>query len=205
MRHYRKSKGTLEKGKQLANVPHPKSTSAESSTPQMTSAGASPSTGQHLSHEVNPHAKLSSRNAMRIGDIPPKITFHPGNVAYDDVHRPPPIQETERPQGTVNSPPWLPSGTQRAIENIVQAHMERLGINTQSQQASQGVWESTAGNVPNPGPKNPQFSFPIFQEGCSIWQPNQLVRSLRRPSGGQRSHLCSQVILPTMSTYGHHW
>ena len=104
---------------------------------------------------------------MHIGDIPPKTTFHPGNVVYDDVNRPPLIQETERPRVTVNSPPRLPSGTQRAIENIVQAHMERLGINTRSQQASQGVWESTAGNVPNPGPENPQFSFPIFQEGAA--------------------------------------
>ena len=60
---------------------------------------------------------------------------------------------------TINLPPRLPSSTQRAIENIVQAHMERLGINVRSQQASQGVWESTAGNVPNPGPETTQFSF----------------------------------------------
>ena len=97
---------------------------------------------------------------MQIGDIPPRTTFHPRNVVHDDVNRPSPIQETERPRVTVNSPPRLPSGTQRAIENIVQAHMERLGINARSQQASQGVWESMAGNVPNPGPETSQFSFP---------------------------------------------
>ena len=156
-------------------MPDPKSTSAESSTPQMTSTGASPSTGQHLSHEVNPHAESSSRDAMHTGDIPPKTTFHPKNVVYDDVHRPPSIQETERPRVTVNSHPRLPSGTQRAIENIVQAHMERLGINTRSQQASQGVWGSTAGNVPNPGLENPQFSFPIFQEGAAFAAPTRQV------------------------------
>ena len=61
---------------------------------------------------------------------------------------------------TVNSPLRLPSGTQRAIENIVQAHMERLGINARSQQESKNVWESTAGNVPNPGLESTQFSFP---------------------------------------------
>ena len=71
---------------------------------------------------------------MQIGDFPPDTTFPPRNVVHDDVNRPSPIQttqqETERPQVTMNSPPRLPSGTQRAIENIVQAHMERLGINT---------------------------------------------------------------------------
>ena len=74
---------------------------------------------------------------MQIGDFPPETTFHPRNVDNDDVNQPSPIQatqqETERPRVTVNSPPRLPSGTQRAIENIVQAHMERLGINTRSQ------------------------------------------------------------------------
>ena len=43
-------------GKQPANVLDPKSTAAQSSTPQMTSTGASSSFGQHLSHETNPHA-----------------------------------------------------------------------------------------------------------------------------------------------------
>ena len=143
----------------------------------MTSAGTSPSTGQHLSHETNPHAESSSRNAMQIGDFPPETTFHPRNVGHDDVNRPSPIQatqqETERPWVTVNSPPRLPSGTQRAIENIVQAHMERLGINARSQQASKGVWESTAGSVPNPGPETTQFSFPD-------------LRSPAASTGGQR-------------------
>ena len=67
----------------------------------------------------------------------------------------------------VNSPPRLPSGTQKAIENIVQAHMERLGINARSQQASQGMRESMAGNVPNPGPETSQFSFPRMQDNVA--------------------------------------
>ena len=73
-------------GKQPANAPDPKSTAAESSTPQMTSARASPSSGQHLSHETNPHAKSSSKNAMQLGDFPPETTFHPRNVVHDDVN-----------------------------------------------------------------------------------------------------------------------
>ena len=60
---------------------------------------------------------------MQIGDFPPETTFHPRNVGHDDVNRPSPIQatpqETGRPRVIVNSPPQLPSGTQRAIENIV--------------------------------------------------------------------------------------
>ena len=176
---YRKIKEDIRLGKQPTNVPDPKSTAAESSTSQMTSAGASPLTGQHLSHEINPHAESSSRRAMQIGDFPPETTFPPKNVVRDYVNRPPPIQptpqETEQPRVTVNSPPQLPSGTRRAIENIVQAHMERLHINAQAQQARKGVWESTAGSVPNPGPENPQFSFPIFQEGAAPAAPAQPV------------------------------
>ena len=176
---YRKIKEDIRLGKQPTNVPDPKSTAAESSTSQMTSAGASPLTGQHLSHEINPHAESSSRRAMQIGDFPPETTFPPKNVVRDYVNRPPPIQptpqETEQPRVTVNSPPQLPSGTRRAIENIVQAHMERLGINAQAQQARNGVWESTAGSVPNPGPENPQFSFPILQGGAASAAPSQPV------------------------------
>ena len=120
---YRKIQEDIRLGKQPANVPDPKSTAAESSTPQMTSAGASPSTGQHLSHETNPHAESSSRNVVQLGDFPPETTFHSRNVGHDDVNRPSPIQatpqETGRPCVIVNSPPQLPSGTQRAIENVV--------------------------------------------------------------------------------------
>ena len=140
---YRKIQEDIRLGKQPANMPDPKSTADELSISPMMSARVLPSTGQHLSHETNPHAESSSRNAMQIGDFPPEKTFHPRNVGHHDVNRPPLIQatpqETGRPWVIVNSPPQLPSGTQRAIENIVQAHMEQLGINARSQQASKGV------------------------------------------------------------------
>ena len=45
--------------------------------------------------------------------------------------------------------------------------MERLGINARFQQASQGVRESTAGSVPNPGPETSQFSFPRMQDNVA--------------------------------------
>ena len=92
--------------------------------------------------------------------IPPYIQR---DVVNDGVDRPSQAQETERPRVIVNSPPKLPSGTQKAIEKIVQAHMERLGINARSQQEYQGERESMAGNVPNPGPETSQFSFPRMQ------------------------------------------
>ena len=107
----RKIQEDIRLEKQPTNVPDLKSIAAQSSTPQMTSIGAFPSAGQHLSHEANPHAESSSRNAMHIGEIPPKTTFHPRNVVYDDVHQPLLTQEMERPWVIVNSPPRLPTNT----------------------------------------------------------------------------------------------
>ena len=174
---YRKIKEEIRSGKQPATASTPKSTAAASSTPQMTSAGASSSFGQHLSHEPNPQVMTSSQMAEQSGEnaaptlfgipgtiIPP---YHQRNAVDDDVHQPSPTQETERPRVIVNSPPRLPSGTQKAIENIVQAHMERLGINARSQQENQGERESMAGNIPNPGPETSQFSFPRMQDNVA--------------------------------------
>ena len=174
---YQKIREDIRSGKQPANASAPKSTATESSTPQMTSAGASSSFGQYLSHEPNPQVMILSQMAKQSGEnaaptlfgIPGTVItpYHQRNAVDDDVHQPPPIQETERPRVVANSPQRLPSGTQRAIENIVQAHMEWLGINARSQQASQGVRESMAGNVPNPGPKTSQFSFPRMQDNVA--------------------------------------
>ena len=168
-------KEEIRSGKQPSGVTTPKSTAAESSTPQMTLAGASSSFGQHQLHENNPHAESSSRNAVQEGNFPPETTFPPRNVVHIDVNRSPLNQETERPRVVVDRPPRLPSGTQRAIENIVRAHMEQLGVNVRPQQANESMWESTAGNNPNSGPKNSQFSFPIFQEGATPAAPSQPV------------------------------
>ena len=137
---YRKMKEEIRSGKQPSGVTAPpKSTAPESSTPQMTSARASSSFGQHQLHENNPHAESSSRNAVQEGNFPPKTTFHPRNVVHIDVNRSPLNQETERPRVVVDRPPRLPSGTQRAIENIVRAYMEQLGVNVKPQQANEGM------------------------------------------------------------------
>ena len=208
---YRKIKEDIRLGKQPSDVTAPKSTAAESLTPQMTSARASSSFGQHLSHEPNPQVMTSSQMVERSGKnavpslfgiprtiIPP---YHQRNVVIDDVHQPSPIHKMERPRVVVNSPPQLPNNSQRAIENIVQAHMERLGINTRSQQASQGVRKSMVGNVPNPKPKTSQFSF----QGCkTMLHLHQGNKSLLQLNGGLRSHPCSQVLLLMMSIFGRH-
>ena len=82
-----------------------------------------------------------------------------------DANRHPTIRPM--PQGesrvVVEHPPQLPSGTLRAIERIVQAQMEQMGVNVRPHEANvrgQNVHESTAGNVPNPGPEIAQSSFP---------------------------------------------
>ena len=134
--------------------------------------------------EPNPQVMTSSQMTEKSGEnaaptlfgIPGEIIppYHQRNAVDNDVHQPP-TQETERPRVVVDRPPRLPSGTQRAIENIVRAHMEQLGVNVRPQQANEGMWESTAGNNPNPGPENSQFSFPIFQEGAASAAPSQPV------------------------------
>ena len=86
--------------------------------------------------EPHPQVMTSSQMAEQSGEravptlfgIPGQIIppYNQRNVVNDDVDRPSQAQETERPRVIVKSPPKLPSGTQKAIENIVQAHMERL-------------------------------------------------------------------------------
>ena len=186
---YQKIKEEIRSEEQPATASTPKSTAAASSTPQMTSVGASSSFGQHLSQESNPQVMTSSQMAEKCGEnvaptlfgiqgiiIPP---YHQRNAVDDDVHRPSPTQETERPRVIVNSPPRLPSRTQKAIENIVQAHMERLGINAQSQQENQGERESKAGNIPNPGPETSQFSFPRMQDNVAPTSGQQVFATAR--------------------------
>ena len=82
--------------------------------------------------EPNPQVMTSSQMAEQSGEkaaptlfgIPGQIIppYDQRNAANDDANRPTLTQETERQRVIVNSPPKLPSGTQKAIENIVQAH-----------------------------------------------------------------------------------
>ena len=127
--------------------------------------------------EPHPQGMTSSQMAEQSGEkavptffgIPGQIIppYDQRTAMNDDAERPSQTQKTEGPQVIVNSPPKLPSGTQKAIENIVQAHMERLGIKAQSQQPSHGERESTAGNVLNLRQKNSQFSFPRMQDNVA--------------------------------------
>ena len=127
--------------------------------------------------EPHPQGMTSSQMAEQSGEkAAPTLFGIPGQIippynqrtaVNDDAERPSQTQKTEGPRVIVNSPPKLPSGTQKAIENIVQAHMERLGINARSQQMNQGERESMAENVPNLRPENSQFSFPRMQDNVA--------------------------------------
>ena len=127
--------------------------------------------------EPHPQVMTSSQMAEQSGEkavstlfgIPGQVVppYDQRNAGDEETNRPSMSQETERPRMIVNSPPKLPSGTQKAIENIVQAHMERLGINAQSQQENQGERESMAGNESNPKPETSQFSFLRMQDNVA--------------------------------------
>ena len=129
---------------------------ADSSTILMTSATLS--TGIAAAPQAT-----SSQDAMRTGSM----------------NHPPMIHEA--PQSTrrviVSNPPQLPSGIQRAIERIVQAHMERVGIHAGSPMEynrGETATVSTARNITNPGPENSQFSFPQMGESVAPPQGQQV-------------------------------
>ena len=103
----------------------------------------------------------------------------------------------------VDRAPRLPSSTQRAIENIVQAHLDRLGINEKPNERQETVLESTVGNVPNPGPEIAQFAFPIL--GGNTAAPNPAGQPVfATAQWRRRNRLRFQVLPMMMSTFGHH-
>ena len=103
---YRKIKEEIRSGKQPVTASALKSPVAVASAPQMTSAGTSPSFGQHLSHEPNLQVMTSSQMAEQSGEIAAPTLFgipgtiippyHQRNAVDDDVHQPPLMQDMER-------------------------------------------------------------------------------------------------------------
>ena len=144
--------------------------SGESEEQRQPVAGRSYSENWVDTDEPNPQVMTSSQMAEQSGEkaaptlfgIPGQIIppYDQRNAANDGTNRPTMPQEPEEPRVIVNTPPRLPSGTQRAIENVVRAHMEQLGINVRSQQANEDMRESMAGNNPNPESETTQFTFP---------------------------------------------
>ena len=210
---YRKIKEDIRSGKQPSGVSALKSTAAESSTPQMTSAGASSSFGQHLSHEPNPQVMTSSQVAEQSGEnaaptlfgipgtiIPP---YHERNAVDDDVHQPPPIQETERPRVIVNSPPRLPSGTQKAQ---LRTSSERTWSSWVSMSDPNRLMKACGkvrlGIIQIPVQKTRNFR--SLSSRKVQHQQHQVNRSLPPPSGDRRSLRHSQGMPMMMSVYGHH-
>ena len=124
-------------------------------------------TGSSTSAEqaVNLNAAISSQFAAQTSTFPPPATSYTRDAGIGDANRPPTIRSmlSGESRVIVDTPPQLPSGTQRAIERIVQTHMERLGVhNGPHEDGARGlnVLESKAGNVPNLRPEIAQFSFP---------------------------------------------
>ena len=124
-------------------------------------------TGSSTSAEqaVNLNAAISSQFAAQTSTFPPPATSYTRDAGIGDANRPPTIRSmlSGESRVIVDTPPQLPSGTQRAIERIVQTHMERLGVHIgPHEDGARGlnVLESKAGNVPNLRPEIAQFSFP---------------------------------------------
>ena len=67
----------------------------------------------------------------------------------------------------VTKPPSLPSGTQKVIEDLMAAYLEKMGFKSnphEPAEMSQTAVGSTVGNIPNSGPETTQFSFPQMQD-----------------------------------------
>ena len=87
-----------------------------------------------------------------------------------EVNRISPMYGTEA-TGTrkvvVNNPPSLPSGTQKAIEGIMKAYLDKMGFQPSPQEPAEineTVAGSTVGNLLNSGPEPTQFSFQQMQD-----------------------------------------
>ena len=115
-------------------------TTPTSSSVPMTSADPSTSAA---------HAASSSRNAQQTGELNRTPSM------YDK-------EDTGIRKVVVDKPPSLPSGTQKAIEGLMEAYLKKIGIQQESPketEVSQTVAGSTARNIYNSGPETTQFSF----------------------------------------------
>ena len=126
---------------------------AESSTLRITT-DASTLEGHHPLHE-HQHA-TPSQFVVKTGSFVPPPAPPQGNVGVSDVNRPPTVQSMSQGLGEsrviVDCAPRLPSGTQRAIKNIVQVHLDRLGIN-ESPNDTKLCWKVRLGMCLIPDPK----------------------------------------------------
>ena len=89
-----------------------------------------------------------------------------------EQYRPPtiPSAEASKHRVVVQDPPKLPSGTQKAIEGIMAAYLQKLGIQHEPQKdedASQNVAGNTVGNASNRQPEPTQFTFQNMQDNVA--------------------------------------
>ena len=120
--------------------------------------------------------------------IPP---YDSRNAVNEEADKPSQTQATGRPRVIVNSPPKLPSGTQKAIENIVQAHMERLGINARSQQERVKVKEKVWLGMYQSRARN--LSILLSEDArqcCTYIRATSLCNSSMEAKGAPNVHRC---------------
>ena len=123
-------------------TPTPFSVSHKSAEPLLEAA-------QKALHDRNLSQASSSQEARQTGEenrIPPK---------YD-------TEDTSTRKVVVSNPPSLPSGTQKAIEGIMKAYLDKMGFQPNPQEPAEvnrTVVESTARDIPNSGLETTQFLF----------------------------------------------
>ena len=107
-------------------------------------------------HETAAHASTSSREAQQTGEPYRTPTIPEENPSTHRV--------------VVDKPPSLPSGTQKAIEGIMKAYLEKIGIQQEPQEPEEigrTVVGSTARKLPNSGPETTQFLFQRIQDNVA--------------------------------------
>ena len=149
----------------------------ESSTPWMTSSvtptpfsvskkSAEPSSeaAKKALHGMSLSQASSSQDAQQTGE--PNRT----PSMYDN-------KNTGTRKVVVDKPPSLPSGTQKAIEGIMKAYLEKIGFQQNPQEVgevSRTEGGSTVGNLLNPDPETTQFSFQRMQDKVAPIQGQQV-------------------------------
>ena len=136
--------------------------------PAATPNAASTSYSADPRQSYTPHVATSTQYAMQSSKMNRPPTVH---------HEP---QSARRV--VVGNPPQLPSGTQRAIERIVQVHMERMGVHAGPHEANvrgEAAVTSTARNVHNPGPESTQFSFPRIGSNVASTSGQQIFATVQ--------------------------
>ena len=154
-------KEKIRLGKQPVHMPVQNPATPMTSSPGPMTSSSVPV--QSALHGNAPHAATSSQYAVQTGSLNRTPTIQAGDMGTRRV--------------VVDTPPTLPSGTQKAIERMFQAYLERIGVHPGHHKAkalSRTAVRSTVGNVTNPGPETQQLAFPRIQDNVAPLQGQQV-------------------------------